>query len=96
MHAVELSEGALSRDKFISIISEVSNGVFWAVFNDIVNFVNGENDKMNNYVAFNPVQTCPSKRLPLEISEYFENIIKSFGHVEETNSNAFFIKAIVN
>lgn len=78
MHAVELSEGGLSRDKFISIISEVSNGLFWAIFNDTGNIVNGENDKMNNYVAFNPVQTCPSKRLPLEISEYFENIIKKF------------------
>ena len=96
MHAVELSEGGLSRDKFVSIISEVSNGLFWAIFNDTANFVNEENDKMNNYAAFNPVQTCPSKRLPLEISKYFENIIKSFGHVEETNSNAFFIKANVN
>lgn len=47
-------------------------------------------------VAFNKIQTCPSKRLPLETLEYFEDIVVQFQCVKEINSSTLFTKAIVS
>ena len=47
-------------------------------------------------VAFNKIQTCPSKRLPLETLEYFEDIVVQFQCVKEINSSTLFIKAIIS
>ena len=47
-------------------------------------------------VAFNKIQTCPSKSLPLETLEYFEDIVVQFQCVKEINSGTLFIKTIVS
>ena len=74
----------------------MQSSLLWDVFFNIHRIVSKENNNWNNYVAFDKIQICTSKRLPLETLEYFEDIVVQFECVKEINNSTLFIKAIIS
>ena len=86
----------LYRDKSITLQIYPSSGLLWNIFNAIRNEIHQTNNRLNNFVAFNKIQICPSERLKLILLHYFEDMIIDFEPVAEINNGVFCIHVLVN
>ena len=81
--------------KITTVVSEVTSSLLWDIFMHILNLINTQNIIINNYIEFNKIQICAKQKLPVNILNYFEDIVVHFESVKGIN-NDFFIKTIVN